>query len=242
MQRIQEWLDTAKNGVVYFSLGSNVKSTEISAGKLNAILRVFGRLKQRVLWKFEDDNLPGKPANVMIEKWLPQDDVLAHKNTILFISHCGKGGMNEARYHGVPILGIPIFADQPTNMAEIVSEGWGVPLQYSDLSEATFEAALNEALTNPTYSEVVKKEALLFRDRPQHPLDTAIFWVEYVIRHKGAKHMQSPAAYLPWYQYHSVDVIAFYLIVFWIVFQLVKFITKRAWRLVCRKKSKSKKE
>lgn len=47
----------------------------------------FKKLKQRVLWKFEDESLPGVPSNVMIKKWLPQNDILAHQNVVLFISH-----------------------------------------------------------------------------------------------------------------------------------------------------------
>lgn len=45
------------------------------------------RLKQRVLWKFEDVNLEHIPSNVMVRKWLPQSDILAHPNVVLFISH-----------------------------------------------------------------------------------------------------------------------------------------------------------
>jgi glucuronosyltransferase len=47
-----------------------------------------------------------------------------------------------------------------------------------------------------------------FRDRPMSPLNTAIFWTEYVIRHGGAPHMRSAALELSWYQYLLLDVIA----------------------------------
>jgi glucuronosyltransferase len=45
------------------------------------------------------------------------------------------------------------------------------------------------------------------------PLDTAIFWTEYVIRHGGAPHMRSAALDLSWYQYLLIDVIAFVLVI-----------------------------
>lgn len=47
------------------------------------------------------------------------------------------------------------------------------------------------------------------RDQPISPIDNAIFWVEYVIRHRGAPHFRSAALDLTWYQYHMIDVIAF---------------------------------
>jgi hypothetical protein len=40
-------------------------------------------------------------------------------------------------------------------------------------------------------------------------MDTAIYWVEYVIRHKGAPHLRVAGLDLPWYQYHLLDVIVF---------------------------------
>jgi hypothetical protein len=44
--------------------------------KKNAFLQVFSKLKQRVLWKWETDTLPGQPKNVKLGKWLPQSDIL----------------------------------------------------------------------------------------------------------------------------------------------------------------------
>lgn len=57
--------------------------------KRNAILAAFGQLKQNVIWKYEDDTIENVPANVRIEKWLPQSDVIAHPNVVLFITHGG---------------------------------------------------------------------------------------------------------------------------------------------------------
>jgi glucuronosyltransferase len=46
-----------------------------------------------------------------------------------------------------------------------------------------------------------------FRDRPQSPLETAIFWTEYEIRHSGAPHLRTAALDLTWCQYLLLDVI-----------------------------------
>lgn len=213
-------------------MGSNTKSSQFSAEKREAILRAFATLKQKVLWKFEED-LPNKPKNVMISKWLPQDDVLAHPNVVLFISHCGKGGMSEAKYHGVPVLGIPILADQPSNLKTAVKEGWAVGLEYADLNEKTFPPVLNEALSNPSYRNVVKGHSLKFRDRPQHPLDNAAFWVEYVIRHHGAKHLQSPGVNLNFIQFHSLDVLAALFAIVYLLLKVSKFALKFLFRKLC---------
>lgn len=87
---LQAFLDNAKNGVIFFSLGSFVQGKDMPPETTAIFLRVFGKLKQNVLWKFEDDSLPNIPPNVKISKWLPQSDILAHPNVVLFISHGGR--------------------------------------------------------------------------------------------------------------------------------------------------------
>lgn len=58
------------------------------------------------------------------------------------------------------------------------------------------------------------------------PLETAIYWVEYVARHKGAPFMRSAAVGMPLYKYLLLDVIAFLLAVFtafaYVVYALVR--------------------
>jgi hypothetical protein len=58
----------------------------------------------------------------------------------------------------------------------------------------------------------VKKRSKLLRDQPDHPLDRAIYWTEYVLRHKGAYHLQSPAKEYGFVQYYLIDVAIFCLI------------------------------
>lgn len=73
-------MDEAEHGVIYFSLGSNLKSHFLGDDKVKAILRTFSKMKQHVVFKWETDTLPGKPDNVLIGKWLPQDDILGKKS------------------------------------------------------------------------------------------------------------------------------------------------------------------
>ena len=45
---------------------------------------------------------------------VPQQAVLAHPSTLLFVTHCGMHGVLEAVHHGVPMVGMPVFIDQVT--------------------------------------------------------------------------------------------------------------------------------
>ena len=46
-------------------------------------------------------------------------------------------------------------------------------------------------------------------DQPLKPIDTAIYWIEHVIRHQGAPHFRNAGLDLMWYQRHMVDAYAF---------------------------------
>jgi UDP:flavonoid glycosyltransferase YjiC (YdhE family) len=148
-ERIQTWLDDAEHGAIFFSLGSNAKSNFMEKEKVEVLMKVFGKLKQRVIFKWETDFLPGQPDNVLTGKWLPQEDILAHNNVKLFISHCGFGSVIESLYHSVPILAMPLFGDQMSNTDKIVGEGWAVPVDYATLNEKDLLQAIKEVLENP---------------------------------------------------------------------------------------------
>lgn len=81
---LEKFLDGAEEGVVYFSMGSNLKSRDLPVGHKNMLLEVFGKLPLKVLWKFEDENLEGKPENMKIQKWLPQRAVLGKSEFVLY--------------------------------------------------------------------------------------------------------------------------------------------------------------
>jgi glucuronosyltransferase len=75
-QDLQRYLDESTDGVIYFSMGSNLHSSNMKNATINSLLQAFSRVKERVLWKWETDSLPGKPSNVKLGKWLPQSDIL----------------------------------------------------------------------------------------------------------------------------------------------------------------------
>lgn len=69
----------------------------------------------------------------------------------LFITHGGLLSTIETVYHGVPIIGIPVFGDQDMNIANAVISGYGIGVPYNELTEERLSKALNEILTNPKY-------------------------------------------------------------------------------------------
>lgn len=239
-QDIQLWLDGAEHGAIYFCLGSNLKSADLPMAKLQIFLSSLGKLKQRILWKWEKDDMPDLPKNIMTKKWLPQEDVLAHKNVVLFITHGGLGGLAEARYHGVPVLGIPIFAEQSGNVESAVREGWGLPVDYQTLDVVSFSRSLDEILNNDRFRQKAKQVSDIYRDRPQGAMELACYWIEYVIRYKGAAQLHYQGADLNFIEHQMLDVILLLLAVVYVVYKLVKLLVKAIIRMVCGKSKKQK--
>ncbi|XP_044571308.1 UDP-glucosyltransferase 2 [Drosophila ananassae] len=229
-ENLQKYLDGATHGAIYFSLGSQVRSSELPPKKLKIFLDVFGTLKQRVLWKFEEESLTNLPANVMVQKWMPQADILAHPNVMLFISHGGPNGFQEALQYGVPVLGMPIYADQYPTINKGKQEGLALVMDYRKITEEELRSNLLELLENPKFRNNMKQASKVFRDRPLSAMDTAMYWINYVIEHRGAPHLISVGAELTWYQFYLLDVIG-------LAFAVV-LLPILALLFICRKSSK----
>ena len=74
--------------------------------------------------------------------------IVGHENTKLFISHGGLLSTQEATFHGVPIVGIPIFADQDLNIRQAERAGYAKAVEILDMTEETLEEAINDVLNN----------------------------------------------------------------------------------------------
>lgn len=79
-----------------------------------------------------------------------------------------------------------------------------------------------------SYRENAQRLSKAYRDRPASPLETAVWWTEYVARGNGKPYLRSEGADLPWYQYHLIDVALVLIIVFtvfiYILFRLIKLL------------------
>uniref|UniRef100_A0A2K5Z1V6 UDP-glucuronosyltransferase n=1 Tax=Mandrillus leucophaeus TaxID=9568 RepID=A0A2K5Z1V6_MANLE len=209
-QEMEEFVQSSgDNGVVVFSLGSMVSN--MSEERANVIASALAKIPQKVLWRFDGNKPDTLGINTQLYKWLPQNDLLGHPKTRAFITHGGANGIYEAIYHGIPMVGVPLFADQPDNIAHMKAKGAAVSLNFNAMSSTDLLNALKTVINDPLYKENAMKLSRIHHDQPVKPLDRAVFWIEFVMRHKGAKHLRVAAHDLTWFQYHSLDVIGFLL-------------------------------
>lgn len=240
---IKDFMDSAKDGVVYFSMGSVLKSVQWPADKLEAILKALGKLKQKVIWKYEDPELPNKPNNIMISPWLPQRDIFAHPNLKVFITHGGLLGTSEALVGGIPLLGLPIFGDQKMNIAFAVDAGYALQVYFHNITTETISLALNELINNPKYRKNAKIASDRYNDRPMTPKDAVVYWTNYAYKHKGAPHLRTSAAYdLSYFELKSLDVYLLIGVILILVLKIKIFILKTLLRMCIKKPEDDKKK
>lgn len=99
--------------------------------------------------------LSSKTSNIKAVDWMPQNDVLGHVKTKVFLSHLGHNSMYEAAYHGVPIVGFPMWSDLPENARQIARAGMGLWVDIHSVTEDELYNTVSRVLTEPRY--VVQK-------------------------------------------------------------------------------------
>ncbi|KYM77712.1 Ecdysteroid UDP-glucosyltransferase [Atta colombica] len=217
-KNVKQFLDDAKEGFIYVSLGSNVKWEELPNNTLEAFVDGFSTLPYKIVWKLNPDLLPRKYKNILMLQWFPQQSILAHPNIKLFIYQGGLQSTEEALYYGIPLIGFPIIWDQTYQVRNIVRLGIGVHLQIDTISKETVKAAIHEVISNTSYKDQMQQWSKIFKDSPYDSLQNAVRWIEYVIRQNGTPFLRNNLCDDPWYERYDWDIIGFLAILLFIVF------------------------
>ncbi|KAF8364005.1 hypothetical protein PRIPAC_90928 [Pristionchus pacificus] len=188
---------------VILSFGSVAKSIGLPEEYKTAIADAFSRFPQvTFLWKYEE---PEKAAhvngipNIIVRKWMPQNDLLVD---IIVITV-------RWEHHGVPVIMVPLFADQPRNAAIAKKLGFGFIFEKNDLANADkIEAALREILENDKYATAAKRVAATIRARPFTAKELLVKHVEFTARFGNVAALDQDGLDYPLYIYWNLDIAA----------------------------------
>ena len=259
---MENFIKTAKKGTILMSLGTNMKSNSLGDELLTKIIKTFAQLPDyNFIWKFESEakDLPiNLSKNVKIGKFLPQNDILANPGIVGFISHSGLLSTHEALYHGTPIIGsllqfldilllklsyqssgMPFFLDQHRTISHTISLGVGSKVDFKTLTVENFKQSILSIVDNPKVAKNSARISKLFKDKPQKPLDKAVWWVDYVIRNPDLDNIKSPTLKLGFLATYSLDIIFAFVV---ISFVFLYAIRKLFMKIFCKKNSKRKTE
>ncbi|XP_059053016.1 UDP-glucosyltransferase 2-like [Achroia grisella] len=207
---LSSYMNASVNGVVYVSFGTTANKCQYST-KVQTLLSAFSRLPYDVLFKWHEDELPGKPDNVKISQWFPQADLLKHPKVKVFITQCGIQSTDEAIDAGVPLIGVPLIWDQWANAERYIIHGIGVKLDIKDITEQQIVNAVNTVVTDNSYRTNMIKLRTLLMDSPQRPSERVVRWTQYMLRHGGARHLRAPAANMSHAEFFEIEL---FLIIF----------------------------
>lgn len=99
----------------------------------------------------------------------------------------------------------------------------GLGLQITELTEENLFNALN-AVLEEDFKRTALEVSRRFKDRMVSPLESAVYWIEYVLRHNGADFLRSPRRNLHWYQIYFVDFFALVLLLLFVFVKVVRVI------------------
>jgi UDP:flavonoid glycosyltransferase YjiC (YdhE family) len=163
-----DWWHGNQSPLVYLTFGTMATGTKAGQDLLRAVLSTIQDLDLRILVttgsKMKLDNL-NIANNVHVESWVAQDDIFSLAS--LVICHGGSGTTFGALAAGVPLVFLPMFADQPTNAALIegagagiiVGDGGGSAESNSDASHlrmSLLRDAISDVLDKPKYRDAAR--------------------------------------------------------------------------------------
>ncbi|XP_004422791.1 PREDICTED: UDP-glucuronosyltransferase 3A1-like isoform X1 [Ceratotherium simum simum] len=203
------------SGFVLVSLGSMVSSSS-SQEVLKEMNSAFAHLPQGVIWKCKPSLWPKDiklAANVKIVDWLPQSDLLAHPHIRLFVTHGGINSIMETIQHGVPMVGIPIFGDQPENLFRVEAKKFGVSIQLKQIKAETLALKMKQVIEDKRYKSAAVAASIIRRSHPLTPAQRLVGWIDHILQTGGAVHLKPHAFQQPWHEQYLLDVFLFLLVV-----------------------------
>ncbi|XP_010950914.2 2-hydroxyacylsphingosine 1-beta-galactosyltransferase isoform X1 [Camelus dromedarius] len=228
---LQRWVNGAnEHGFVLVSFGAGVKY--LSDDIANKLAGALGRLPQKVIWRFSGTKPKNLGNNTKLIEWLPQNDLLGHSNIKAFLSHGGLNSIFETMYHGVPVVGIPLFGDHYDTMTRVQAKGMGILLEWKTVTEGELYEALVQVINNPSYRQTAQKLSEIHKDQPGHPVNRTVYWIDYILRHNGAHHLRAAVHKISFCQYFLLDVAFVLLLGAALFYFLLSWVTKFIYRKI----------
>ncbi|XP_014669909.1 PREDICTED: 2-hydroxyacylsphingosine 1-beta-galactosyltransferase-like [Priapulus caudatus] len=209
---LQEFVQrSAARGVVVISFGSAVNSA--GGDVVRKIAAAIADLPYFFVWRLRAADAPPLGDNVKIVDWIPQNDLLGHAKVVLFVTHAGPNSVWESVYHGVPMLALPIVADEYGNAARVVHHGVGKQLDFYGFTADEFRSGVIELITNRTYAERAAFKSRQLRANTGASSEGFLWWTNHLLETKGATYLRPASVELNFFQFYLLDVFTFLAVI-----------------------------
>jgi len=167
---LPDWWPGDDAPLVYVTFGSVAPQMPFFPGVYRAAIEALAPLPVRLLVTIGRDRdaaeLGTLPANVHVEGWVPQADVMPHAAAM--VCHGGFGTVRAGLAAGIPMAVLPLFADQPYNARRVAELGAGVRVEGPE----ALAAAVRELLRDHGYAEAAAAVAEQVSSLP--PVDRSV--------------------------------------------------------------------
>jgi MGT family glycosyltransferase len=158
---------------VYVTLGTMFNDLSVFRVLLDGLSQVDCAVVATVGRDKDPKLLQPVPANAIVERFIPQDEVLPHVQAT--VCHGGSGSTLAALAHGLPMLMLPQAADQFENALVCQEIGAALVLMPGELSPDSVHSAVATLLDDPTYTENARRVATeISRMQPPAAVLTAL--------------------------------------------------------------------
>ncbi|KAM9694880.1 LOW QUALITY PROTEIN: UDP-glucuronosyltransferase 3A2-like [Trichechus inunguis] len=201
------------SGFILVSVGSMLSTyqTQEIGKEMNS---AFAHLPQGVIWRYKCSHWPKDvqlAANVKIVDWFPQSDLLAHSSIRLLVTHGGQNSIMEAIQHGMPMVGIPLFGDQPENLLRVEAKNLGVSIPINQLKAGTLALMMKQVIEDKRYKSAAMAASIIRRSHPLSPSQRLVGWIDHILQTGGGAHLEPYAFQQPWREWNLLDVFLFLL-------------------------------
>ncbi|QXV57007.1 glycosyltransferase [Amycolatopsis sp. TNS106] len=142
---------------VYFTLGTifNTESGDLFARALAGLKDVDATCVVTVGNLIDPAEFGPQPEHIHLTRYLPQDEVLPYCDAAL--THGGSGSLLGAIAHGLPMVLLPMGADQPHNGDRVTELGLGIVLDVVEATPDDIRDAVTTVLREPSYREAAAR-------------------------------------------------------------------------------------
>ncbi|XP_055635124.1 UDP-glucosyltransferase 2-like [Toxorhynchites rutilus septentrionalis] len=172
--------------------------------RLEKIVKALEDLGATIIWNWNQGQFVNSSAKIYQSYNLPQEDILAHPKVQLFITSGGQRNIEDAIHYKVPVFGIGFSTSLEHYLRQIAKYEAGIISLIDFETQATITDKLRDAFSLKIYQSNMDRLNRLLADQPMDSLERAVWWIEYVIRNEGTKHLRAPQ--LSWFQYLMLDV------------------------------------
>lgn len=77
-QKLKDFMDSADVGVIYFNFGTVLNVKHLPKPIMEVLLNVLGRLEQKIVFRWVNNDTRGFPNNFFVDSWFPQIEILSN--------------------------------------------------------------------------------------------------------------------------------------------------------------------